>query len=38
MKKCKKCNELMDHEDLGDDDCRKMCWVCPTCDIIERDY
>ena len=35
---CAKCNKPMDYEDLGDDDCRKMCWICPDCDLIVRDF
>ena len=36
--RCPECSHEMDYEDLGDDDCRKMCWVCHNCKNIERDY
>jgi len=35
---CKTCNKEMDYEDFGDDDCRKMCYVCNDCDLVVRDF
>jgi len=35
---CPKCGKGMDYEDLGDYDCPKWCWICPTCDFSVRDY
>jgi len=35
---CLNCGWDMDLEDLGDDDCKKTCYVCHRCISIERKF
>jgi len=35
---CKSCGKVMELEDLGDDDCRKLCYVCVPCCNQVRNY
>lgn len=35
---CKTCGKDMEEEDCGDDDCRKMCYVCPSCLKMVRNF